>query len=67
VTAGGGTISGGGRSGTSITVNTDEGGIASLDSWTLGTTPGVNTVSATAGVSGSPVTFFVTTTSGGEL
>jgi len=67
VTAGGGTISAGDRSGTSITVNTDEGGVASLDSWTLGTTPGLNTVSATAGVSGSPVIFFATTMSGGGL
>ena len=67
VTAGGGTIGVGDRSGTSITVNTGEGGVASLDSWTLGTTPGVNTVTATAGVSGSPVIFFATTRSGGGL
>jgi hypothetical protein len=45
------------------TINTDPSGIASLTSWTLGTTAGANAVTATAaGLAGSPVSFIATGT-----
>ncbi len=45
------------------TVNTNASGLASLTSWTLGSTPGANTVNATvSGLSGSPVVFSATGT-----
>jgi len=51
VTAGGGQVTG------SVT-NTDGKGIAAVGGWTLGSLPGVNTLSATAvGLTGSPVSF----------
>lgn len=54
VTGGGGTITG-------ATATTNSSGVATVGSWTLGTTLGVNTLSATAsGVTGSPRTFTVT-------
>jgi hypothetical protein len=57
VTQGGGTIS----PSSPAHVNTDASGIAALTSWTVGTTPGTNTVQATASVpSGSPVPFTAT-------
>ncbi len=44
-------------------VSTDANGRAALTTWTLGATPGVNTVTATvAGLTGSPVTFNATGT-----
>jgi adhesin/invasin len=47
------------------TVATDAAGIAALTSWTLGTTAGMNTLTASvAGLSGSPVTFTATGTTG---
>jgi hypothetical protein len=55
VAAGGGTISDGTTSGSSIVVSTNGAGIASLASWTIG--PDSNVVTASAGVSGSPVVF----------
>lgn len=61
VTNGGGTTSPPSGS----TVSTDASGVAALTSWTLGTTAGTNTVAASvAGLSGSPVTFTATGTTG---
>jgi trimeric autotransporter adhesin len=58
VTAGGGAVS-------PSTVVTNASGIATLTSWTLGTTAGANTVTASAsGLTGSPVTFNATGTAG---
>jgi len=46
-------------------VTTDASGVAAVSSWTLGTAPGTNTLTATAsGLSGSPVTFTATGTTG---
>jgi alpha-tubulin suppressor-like RCC1 family protein len=59
VTGGGGSIPGS----TAITASN---GIASVASWTLGTTPGTNTLTATVsagGVAGNPVTFTANATS----
>ncbi len=61
VTAGGGTTS---PSSGSVVV-TGANGRATLQSWTLGTSPGVNTVTATvSGLTGSPVVFSATATVG---
>ncbi|MBK8004503.1 MAG: hypothetical protein IPK12_11350 [Gemmatimonadetes bacterium] len=58
VTGGGGNITGG-------AATTDGLGHATLGSWTLGTTAGSNTLTATsAGLAGSPVTFTATGTAG---
>ncbi len=58
VTGGGGSVSGG-------AATTNASGIASPTSWTLGTTAGTNTLTATAaGLTGSPVTFTATGTAG---
>jgi large repetitive protein len=57
--------SGGGTVDPTTTVETDENGIASVTSWTLGATPGTNTLTATSGsLSGSPLTFTATATAG---
>jgi adhesin/invasin len=54
VTSGSGSITGANQT-------SDVNGIAAVGSWTLGTTPGPNTLSATApGLTGSPVTFSAT-------
>lgn len=54
VTAGGGSVAG-------ASATTDASGIAKVTSWTLGTTVGTNSLTATAtGLSGSPVTFTAT-------
>src|SRR5439155_1221993 len=48
-------------------VTTGPGGIAAVSSWTLGTTAGPNTLTATAagsGITGNPVTFTATGTAG---
>ncbi len=46
-------------------VTSDASGVAAVSSWTLGTAPGTNTLTATAsGLSGSPVTFTATGTTG---
>src|SRR5207249_3277890 len=46
-------------------VTTDASGIAALTSWTVGTTAGANSLTATSGVlTGSPVTFTATGTAG---
>jgi len=59
VTSGGGSVSG-------ATQTPDANGIAAVGGWTLGPTPGQNTLAATAsGLSGSPVTFTATATVGG--
>jgi adhesin/invasin len=51
----------GGGSGTGLSALTDASGIATVDSWTLGTIKGANTMTATsAGLTGSPVTFTAT-------
>ena len=61
MTAGGGVLS----PVSPATVATNASGIATLTSWTLGTTAGVNTVTATVtGLTGSPVTFSATGTAG---
>lgn len=50
------TVGGGSRS--PATVDTDADGLATLTSWTLGASAGLNTLTATAaGLTGSPVTF----------
>lgn len=57
VVSGGGTVSPAGA------ITTDAGGIAALSGWTLGTTAGQNTVTATAaGLTGKAVTFTATAT-----
>ncbi|MBK8006042.1 MAG: hypothetical protein IPK12_19565 [Gemmatimonadetes bacterium] len=54
VTGGGGSVAGG-------NAITDADGVAGPASWTLGTTPGANTMTATAaGLAGSPVSFTAT-------
>ncbi len=56
-------VTGGGGSATGLTPTTDSNGHATVGSWTLGTTTAPNTMTATsAGLSGSPVHFTVTTT-----
>jgi adhesin/invasin len=58
VASGGGSIAGG-------TTTTDANGVATLGSWTLGTTAGTNTLTVTSpGVSGSPLTVTATGTAG---
>lgn len=58
VASGGGSITGG-------TATTGPDGIATVGSWTLGTTAGTNTLTATSGsLTGSPVTFTATGTAG---
>ena len=58
VTSGGGSI-------TAASVTTDASGIATAGAWTLGTTAGTNTLTATrAGLTGSPVTFTATGVAG---
>src|SRR5205085_196610 len=50
---------------TGATQTTDASGIAAVGSWTLGTSAGSNTLTATSGsLSGSPVTFVATGTAG---
>jgi adhesin/invasin len=52
---------GGGTVVPTTAITTDAGGIARVTSWTLGSTPGANTLTATSGsLSGSPVTFNAT-------
>ena len=59
-------VAGGGGSITGTAATTNASGIATVGSWTLGTTVGVNTLTATAvGLAGSPVTFSATGTIGG--
>ena len=51
-------VSGGGSVGGGAVVTTDSSGVATVNSWTLGPSVGVNTLTATGtGLSGSPVTF----------
>jgi adhesin/invasin len=58
-------VASGGGAVTPATVTTDGSGVATVTSWTLGTTAGANTLTATAfGLSGSPVTFSATSTAG---
>jgi adhesin/invasin len=58
-------VTGGGGSATGTTRTTAANGIAAVGSWQLGTTAGVNTLSATsAGLTGSPLTFTATGTPG---
>src|SRR5207302_6597633 len=55
----------GGGSVTGADQTTNAAGIATVGSWTLGTTAGSNTLTATAaGLTGSPVTFSATGTAG---
>ena len=54
-------VASGGGSATGLVAVTDASGIATVGSWTLGATPGPNTLTATSGsLSGSPVTFTAT-------
>ena len=51
----------GGGSGTGLNATTNASGIATVGSWTLGTTAGANSLTATsAGLTGSPLTFTAT-------
>ncbi len=57
--------SGGGSVNPTAAIATNASGIAQVNSWTLGTTAGTNTLTATSnGLSGSPVTFTATGTAG---
>jgi adhesin/invasin len=61
-------VTGGGGSLTGETATTDASGIATVGSWTLGTTAGSNTLTATSGsLTGSPVTFTATGTAGAAV
>ena len=54
-------VASGGGSATSVNATTNASGIATVGSWTLGTTKGANTLTASAaGLIGSPVTFAAT-------
>lgn len=54
-------VASGGGSATGLTTQTNAAGIATVGSWTLGTTAGANALTATSGtLSGSPVTFTAT-------
>ena len=58
VATGGGSLTGG-------SATTNASGIAAVGSWTLGTTPGSDTLTATStGLTGSPLTFTATATTG---
>lgn len=58
-------VASGGGSVTAANVTTNSAGIATVGSWTLGTTAGPNSLVATSGsLSGSPVTFNATGTAG---
>ncbi|HEX9579999.1 MAG TPA: S8 family serine peptidase [Gemmatimonadales bacterium] len=58
-------VAGGGGSITGATPTGGTNGVATIGSWTLGSTPGTNTLTATAsGLAGSPVTFTATATAG---
>jgi hypothetical protein len=58
-------VASGGGSATGLSATTNGAGIATVGSWTLGTTAGPNTLTATsAGLAGSPVTFTATGTPG---
>ena len=57
-------VTGGGGSATDLAQTSNAGGIAIVGGWTLGTTPGTNTLTATSpGLAGSPVVFTATATS----
>src|SRR2546426_11559470 len=61
---------GGGSVNPTTPVTTNGGGIAAVTSWTLGTTAGTNTLTATAaesGISGNPVTFTASGTVGAAV
>ncbi|HJS42094.1 MAG TPA: hypothetical protein VJ755_01360, partial [Gemmatimonadales bacterium] len=59
-------VASGGGSITGAIQNTNAAGVAALGSWTLGTTAGPNSLTATAGtLAGSPVSFSATGTPGG--
>jgi hypothetical protein len=61
-------VTGGGGSATGDTRFTDSDGIARVGDWTLGSTPGTNTLEARAGsLQGSPVVFTAEATSVGAL
>ncbi len=58
-------VTGGGGSRTAGSTTTNASGIATVGSWTLGTTAGANTLSATStGLAGSPVSFSAIGTAG---
>ncbi len=61
------TITGGGGSIAGATATSDANGVATAGSWTLGTTPGPNSLAATAagtGIAGNPATFTATAVAG---
>lgn len=56
-------VTGGGGSGTGLSQTSGADGTAKVTSWTLGAVAGLNTMTATsAGLTGSPVSFFATGT-----
>ena len=60
-------VTGGGGSGTSLVTTTNAQGIGQVGKWTLGATPGVDTLTATvtgSGIAGNPVTFTDTAVAG---
>jgi len=57
-------VTGGGGSVTGASATTNTSGIATVGSWTLGTTAGANTLTATASGVGTPATFTATGTAG---
>jgi hypothetical protein len=58
-------VASGGGSATGLGATTNASGIATVGSWTLGTTAGANTLTATsAGLAGSPLTFTATAIAG---
>jgi adhesin/invasin len=58
-------VTGGGGSVTTASATTNASGVATCGAWTLGTTAGANTLTATrVGLTGSPVTFTATGTAG---
>ncbi len=58
-------VASGGGSATGLSATTNSSGIATVGSWTLGSTLGANTLTATsAGLTGSPLTFTATAVAG---
>jgi len=58
-------VASGGGIATGLSATTNASGIATIGSWTLGTTVGTNTLTATgAGLTGSPITFTATSVAG---
>lgn len=67
VTEGNGTVTAGGTTDSSVQVTTDSEGVATLDSWTLGTTAGSGAHEVTASVSGVDDVVFSASATAGPL